>query len=374
MRVLWLVRPDLDREPGGDTTQIHQTATALRRLGVSPTLSSAARPDLDGFDLVHLFHLDRVWENARWCRLIRARGLPAVLSPLYWPTEEFDRHGRSGVQGWLAQSVGPRAYPSLRIAQRSALSALSQRDLRALRLSFRRSVRFVLDTIDALLPNSQAEKHQIRARFGASCPITVVPNAVDASAFGGPPDWKAQRDEVLCVGRLEPRKNQLALIRAVRGMRVRLRLVGQAGHFNRPYERRCRREAGSEVEFLGHRTPAELRWLYRCSRVHASASWYETPGLASLEAAACGCSVVVGEGGCTREYFGDQAQYCRPGDVRSIRTAIEKAFVSSPGPALAERVVREFNWEAAARRTLACYRQAAARERRPPDHRELQRH
>ena len=96
MRVLWLVRSNLRSRPGGDTTQILRTQEALHELGVQVTLSSESQPRLLDYDLVHLFHLDRVWENVHWCRQIRAAGTPAALSPIYWPTEEFDRKGRTG--------------------------------------------------------------------------------------------------------------------------------------------------------------------------------------------------------------------------------------------------------------------------------------
>ena len=106
---------------------------------------------------------------------------------------------------------------------------------------------------------------------------------------------------------------------------------------------------------MGQRSPTKLRELYRAARVHACVSWYETPGLASLEAALCGCNLVVTPGGCTHEYFGDAAHYCEPYDPRSIRAAVEAALSTEPNPELAARVTREFNWDAAARSTLRGY-------------------
>ncbi|HQL53937.1 MAG TPA: glycosyltransferase family 1 protein, partial [Phycisphaerae bacterium] len=85
MRVLWLVRENLTRHPGGDTVQILQTAEALRRRGITVDLAHD-RDDLAGYDLVHLFHLDRLWENVGHAQRIRQAGLPAVLSTIYWPS------------------------------------------------------------------------------------------------------------------------------------------------------------------------------------------------------------------------------------------------------------------------------------------------
>ncbi|MFQ5806530.1 MAG: glycosyltransferase family 1 protein, partial [Phycisphaerae bacterium] len=92
--------------------------------------------------------------------------------------------------------------------------------------------------------------------------------------------------------------------------------------------------------------------------VHACVSWYETPGLASLEAALSGCNLVVTPGGSTREYFGNQAYYCEPDNPGSIRAAVEAALAAAPDPELACRIAREFNWDAAAKNTLRGYQLA----------------
>lgn len=357
MRVLWLVRENLIRHPGGDTVQILQTAEALRRRGI--TIDFAHDSDnLAGYDLVHLFHLDRLWENAAHAQRIRRAGRPAVLSTIYWPSDEFDRGGRAGFQGLLARTLGSRTYQDLRLFQRYLLYCRERRmwPRRLLSsLSFRRRVLELLDAVAVLLPNSRAEQQQIEGRFGVKRPAVIVPNAADASLFGLPTGVPPARCGVLCVGRVEPRKNQLALIEALRGSGIPLTLVGQAGRFSGPYARHCRRAADAHVQFVDARPPAELCRLYHAAAVHACVSWYETPGLASLEAALCGCALVVTPGGCTREYFGDDASYAQPHDPASIRAAIEQALQRGPSAPLAQRVAREFTWDAAAAQTAVAY-------------------
>jgi glycosyltransferase involved in cell wall biosynthesis len=186
-----------------------------------------------------------------------------------------------------------------------------------------------------------------------------VPNAADVDTFApsadGPP---SERDGVLCVGRIEPRKNQLALIEALRGSDIPLMFIGQPGRFSAGYARRCHRAAGARVRFVSQRSARELRELYHAARVHACVSWYETPGLASLEAALSGCNLVVTPGGCTREYFGNQVFYARPDEPDSICAAVKAALDAEPNPDLARRVARKFNWNAAAQNTLRGYRLA----------------
>jgi len=368
MRALWLVRDNLDEHPGGDTTQLHCTAAALRERGISVELSSDPAPDLGSFDIVHLFHLDRLWENTRWCQQIRSAGIPSVLSPIYWPSKEFDRNGRAGVQGVMSRLAGGSSYQNLRIMQRSALPALIRRDFTTFSsrmFSFHRSARYLLNTVDAILPNSHTEEAQIERDFGTPCKSVVIPNAADPATFAPAARPRSTSPPtVLSVGRIEPRKNQLALIRALRDTIIQLRIVGRSGRFSGRYCRLCRREAGPNTTFLGWQSPSEVSRLYQDSQVHASVSWYETPGLASLEAALCGCRLVMTPGGSTREYFDNEVDYCSPNDLVSIRQAVYNALAHSPSQGLAQRVTRDYTWDLAAERTLGAYDYAVKRESR----------
>ena len=92
---------------------------------------------------------------------------------------------------------------------------------------------------------------------------------------------------VLSVGRIEPRKNTLGLIRAARRLELPLVIAGEAPPGFERYEAECRRAAGDRTIWLGrldHHDPL-LASAYAAARVFALPSWFETPGLAALEAA-----------------------------------------------------------------------------------------
>jgi glycosyltransferase involved in cell wall biosynthesis len=87
-------------------------------------------------------------------------------------------------------------------------------------------------------------------------------------------------------------------------------------------------------------------------------SWYDTPGLTSLEAFVSGCPVVVTEFGSPREYFGSLATYCSPTDYASIRTAVEKASGLRPSVETRQQFQERFSWQRAAEATAAAYKVA----------------
>ncbi len=344
--------------------QIAETARALARRGVTVDLCDAPEPALAGYDCVHLFHLDRLWEHEALCRRLRAEMRPAVLSPIYWSSEEYDRRGRTLLQRACVRLAGRRALADLRLLARWA-AACRRRGWRRPPGAFRASAALVLRTVSVILPNSRAEQALIERAFGCRRPAVIVPNAVDSVCFSPPAaPWPDDREGVLCAGRIEPRKNQRTLIRALAGTGIPLAIAGAPGPGGAAYYRRCRREARSTVRFLGRMKQSALADAYRAARAHACVSWYETPGLASLEAASCGCAIVATPGGCTREYFEDGAVYCEPDSPESIRHAVETALSRGPSAALAARIAGEFTWDAAAEKTLEAYAMAAAA--RPP--------
>jgi len=363
VRVLFIVRTQLEQHPGGDTTQILSTARELRARGIQVDLQTSVPPSLERWDVVHLFHLDRLWENLSWAQAVGWR-LPIVLSTIWWPKDAYNTHSRQGVQGFVARRVGTRGFDSLRIVQRS-LIAFAQRPTAATvpvpaAWRFRSAARDLLGRAALVLPNSDEEQRELASYFGLERPYRVVRNGVDVVEESP----SGSEIDVLCVGQFTPRKNHHKIIEAFQGTDVHIAFAGTAGQFSRRYELACRRAARANVEFLGAVPHDQLPSLYRSARVHALPSWFETPGLSSLEAAAHGCPIVVGESPPVREYFGDLASYCDPGSTESIRDTILRAREGPADPLLKAMVRERYTWDQAAAATLNAYEEAIAGARR----------
>jgi glycosyltransferase involved in cell wall biosynthesis len=227
--------------------------------------------------------------------------------------------------------------------------------------------RELLDLCDLALPNSRAEANQLTTLFGFDpSRIRVVPNGVD-SQFARADAWLFRStfgDEpfVLYCGRIEPRKNVLGLVRAMAELKKRLVIFGDVVPGDDAYGRACR-DAGREFlqwePRLDHDDPL-LASAYSAARVFALPSWFETPGLAALEAGLAGCAVVVTPWGCTREYFSESAVYARPDRPREIRRAISEAWEAGPDPRLRRRIGERFCWSVVARVTAEAYDKISA--------------
>lgn len=367
MRILLQSRRDLRSLWGGDSVQVEKTAEALRARGHDARVSLELSPDLAGVDVVHLFNLNRVHETLLQARAARRRGVPIVLSPVWHDLSEYEARGRHGLLAAFYRRV---RSPDVRELFTSAVSfARSPADLYALaalaRTGFREAQREALAAARALAPNSRMELAQLRRDFPGvadETPASIAYYAVDPAWTASPADperFRARvglRDFVLCVGRIGARKNQLGLAEALAGTDLPLVLAGK--EFNKQYAGAIRAAAGDRVRFAGMLAAAELRSAYAAARVHAQPSWFETCGLASLEAAACGTPVVVSDRGYTREYFGEEAFYADPASPDSIRKAALEAWEAPRGGPAAARIAREFTWERTAEATLAAYEAA----------------
>lgn len=354
MKVLmWLSRGS--SVPGGHRVQLEQTATALERMGVEVIRHFGPRlPEIQA-DIVHGFQLaaDEV-ESAR------RRGLPVVISTIYVGLSYTagDPTGRPNLRARLGKGRRAARYAVRSLAGREQLTRLAMREMHS-----------ELDQIkawsmaDLLLPNALGEARHIRDDLGVLTECRIVPNAVDAAAFS--PGFRTPRpaDTVLCVGRIEPHKNQLGVIRAINELPgTKLTVVGPPHPHHAGYYEECRKAArGNDVLFIGEIPYTELPAVYAAHSVHVLASWYETTGLVSLEAAASGCMVVTTNRGHAREYIRSDGFYCDPANPSTITDATRLALSSTPSTALLERVCSEYTWANTAEHTLSAYQHVLTR-------------
>src|SRR5690606_11333580 len=162
---------------------------------------------------------------------------------------------------------------------------------------------------------------------------------------------------VLCVARIEGKKNQLQLIKALNHTPFQVLIIGKPAPNHVSYYEECRRVAAPNIYFEGFVALEELHRYYRKAKVHVLPSWNETCGLSSLEAAYNGCNIVVTDKGDTTEYYKNNAWYCDPGDEQSIQQAVVAAAAAPVNLRFRKEIEERYNWKNAAAETLAVYQQ-----------------
>ena len=358
MKALLVVRPEASSTPGGDLVHAQRTATALRALGVEAELVSTGMPDARGYDVAHVFGIFEPALARKQVDAIRARAVPLVLSPIWLDLRAFFTTAPL-VERALASRTVPdvkqrlaklrRFDPSLTWHGRAAKNAdrrlAAQRELVAM--------------ADVVLPASDVEAYLYGALLRVSdVPFIVAPLGVDDDAFAV--QRRRVRAGVLCMARIEQKKNQAALLYALSDVDVEVTLVGNAR--DERYLALCRRWATPRTHFVDHVDHDQVLRMMSDAAVHALPSWQETPSLSSLEAAATGARLVTGDRGCEREYFGPDVDYADPADPAMIRAAVLRALDRGPrerGDAL-ERRLGAYTWQRNGQATLAAYTRAIA--------------
>ncbi len=164
-----------------------------------------------------------------------------------------------------------------------------------------RALRGYAERLHGRIAVSAAARHFIDRYFPGD--YKVIPNGVDIDRFRRAVPlarWQDGTRNILFVGRFEPRKGVLDLLKAYRilrktGCECRLLLVGGG-----PQEREARRYVATRrlrgVEFLGRVSDDERDQLFRTADVYVSpATGRESFGIVLLEAMAAGAPIVASD-------------------------------------------------------------------------------
>ncbi len=354
MKIAFIARSTLYTVPGGDTIQLLKTAEYLRLEGAEvDILLTSGQLDYNKYDLLHFFNITR---PADILSHIGKTKKPFVLSPILVDYSEYDRYHRNGFPGWVFRHFSPASNEYIKTVSRWLMQKDHFPGKAYLWKGQQKSIQEILNKASLLLPNSETEYKKLKEGYNTNKPYTVVPNGIDPSLFK-PGDESLKDDKlILCAARIEGIKNQLNLIKGLNDTPYTLILVGSPAPNQKNYYAACKKIAAKNIVFHDRVSQDILIEYYKTAKVHVLPSWFETCGLSSLEAVAMGCNIVITEKGYTRDYFGDNAFYCDPGNPASIFDAIEKAAVAGTPKQLQQTVLMNYTWQQAAAITLEAYK------------------
>ncbi len=340
-RVLYGCSPHAFKDKGGGEVLLLKSKRYIERLGFNVEVFNGQA--FAGFELFHNFNVHR--DCFSTVKNANRAGLKVVISPVYWPSLRY---------------VLLSGKPFAEKAKAVAAGLLNRLDVFGTV-----SAKKMLAMANVVTPSSLAEAAMLESMFKVPTrKIWVVHNGVEERFSKG----KAQMFEekfglkvfALFVGRIEERKNLLSLVRAMKGTGKKLVVIGNVKHGSQAYFDKCKKEAGNNVLFLPG-LPHDSKMLesaYAACRAFVLPSWYETPGLAALEAGLAKANIVVTREGPTKEYFAGFASYVNPASVADIR---EKVLVEMQKPksnALSRHIGKNFLWQNTAKETKQAYERA----------------
>ncbi|MFD7818402.1 glycogen synthase [Streptomyces sp. NPDC059785] len=314
---------------------------ALRTFSVDLSMAAA----LAGRDLVH----SHTWYANLAGHLGKLlHGIPHVMTA----------HSLEPLRPWKAEQLGG-GYALSSWAERTAVEAA-----------------------DAVIAVSGAMRDDILGCYPALDPdrVRVVHNGIDTAVYRPDPGTDVLervgvdpgRPYVLFVGRITRQKGVPRLLRAVRDIDPAAQVVLCAGAPDTPEIDREFRELFQElsgvregVHWIPQMLPRpDVVQLLTHAAVFVCPSVYEPLGIVNLEAMACGTAVVASRTGGIPEVVDDGRTGLlvtvddgfEAGLARALDTVLaDPAAARRMGEAGRERAVREFGWDAVARRTVQLY-------------------
>ena len=352
-----------DTALGGPSVRVPRTRDELVKLGLHATANNRINAAVAAADVVHGFNIWAPTDAYRMARQVERLNLPFVFSPIlldlseapFWQVDLL-RAFRAASHSQIAEAHVDDAFTAYRqrVAEptdfvpgyTAALTAINK-----------------ISSATIFLSVKERELFERVAGAPATNPF-LVRNPVDVGRYDkADPDLFRTTyglgDYVLCVGRIEHRKNQLMLAAALASTGLPLVLIGHEAE--EEYAELIRHFGGPNLHVIGRIDPTSslLPSAIAGARVFALPSWAEGAPLAALEAAAAGVPMVLSDRSAEIEYFGHHAAYCNPASMASIRNEIVRAWETprneSARTAL-RLLVREHNdWSTHAMATRAVY-------------------
>lgn len=375
MKVLMQNRYDALTNKGGDSYQMIYTKNYLEENGIRVAISTELEPDLKDYDIVHLFNITRVHETYVQFRNAVKHKKKIVVSSIYHSMADirnYETKNLKGLYGWLVRNIDSvdtiqlmktlyyvHKYPKIWYSWFIQMCK-----------GYTRQQKEILENIDCIIPNTELEIKTIKKELFGNKDIQlkyeVVYNGIESKNYKESAkimDWLKKNkinDYILCSGRIEPRKNQLKIIEALRDEKIQVIFAGGINKMHRLYADEFIKqvERNDNLFYTGRVEQDEMMTLNRYAKVSVLASWLETTGLAGLEGGIMGCNVVITDKGYTREYYHDHAWYCDPEDLSSVRNAVMSAY-SAPRDSkrLGEHINKmKLTWKNAAEGTLKVYK------------------
>lgn len=316
---------------GGLQIQIEQTKLALERVGVAVDWLRWWDPKQKA-DFVHFFGRP----HPAYIQQCHEKGLKVVMSEL--------------LTGLGSRPAGTRKIQKMlmvlakRILPYDFISRLGWE-------SYRKA--------DVVIALTEWEKKLMMEIFSAlSHKIHVVPNGVEEAFLRGHPQV-SRGDHLLCTATIAPRKRVLEMAQAASLARVKVRFIGEPYSAEDPYFRQFMvtiRESAGWVEYGGGVTDRDLlAEEYRAAKGFILLSSMESQSLSALEAAACGCPLLLSDLPWAKVSFGNQASFA-PVASPAITAPFLKKFYETIDEA--PRVQKVLSWREVAEQLKKIYREA----------------
>jgi glycosyltransferase involved in cell wall biosynthesis len=328
---------------GGLQVQAAETYTALKEIGVDVSLFNWSE-NTQIADIYHFIGFPPYM--ARVMELVKSAGRPYVITMLFGCETNKLKLCLALARRWMKSEIMRLRTRQDAILNAAALITITESDARALHLIHR---------IDW-------------------SKIHIVPNGVHKNYFNATPDaWHqtfGKEPFILCVGAIQPRKNQLLLLQAANRVKLPVVLIGQELPGWQEYGIKVEQEqkintsfGGRWIKNLTNENPL-LASAYAACRLFVLLSSNETQPLSVLQAMAARRPILLLKASYTQEPPFNKLPLTAGQNIESVAIAIKKHWDNGVVVPLSE----DYNWHNVALKLKSIYEIALAKHKEAHSH------
>ena len=378
LKVIFANRKECFEKPGGDTVQMMKTKEYLETfypVEIKICLNPQEILKNEDAKIVHIFNLETINETNDFIAAAKKTGKKVALSTINW--DYSDLYFVKYLSFIGVYDCFQILYPFKNIIIKlfnfflktiyfDKFENYISKGMYGTKEYFQKRIN-AINNADLLLPNSDEEAQMLLKEYKINkdalySKLCIVPNAIEYKKI---PENKGKKypdlnNFVLEVGRIEPTKNQMGVVKALyNNPEIQIVFIGKVQD-KQYFEnlKKLSQERGN-VHILSYAPYEDILELYNTAVCHILPSFKETTGLVSLEALISGCQIVVAsEKYCPVEYyeFDKYAFICDPYDVESVKMAVLQAFYHPKDIVLPKEYTKRFSYENVAKRTYEAYK------------------
>lgn len=337
MKICFLTRVDAFDKNGGDTYQLQMYQKHLQENHHEVLIVTSLNIP-QGFDKYVLVNIDRPIELLWYYSLLQVRKLESKTFLLsihhsYKAIDFFEEHIRGGkikLINKFAKSFFQREKVKnfirllkYRVLLKPALTHIFK--------DYKKSINDMIEHLPAVIIIAEDECKDIENDFNVKINNAIlVKNGVELQVDDFIQNEIVQDIDVLICGRIESRKNSLAIAKFFSDKAYKVAFVGALNQNDPDYAKSFLNviELSEYVDYLGRVNSQDMPAIYRRSKLHLSASWFEVASLVDLEAYAYGCRVISSVNGHTKSYLGGRAVYYDPCNLDNIEKTLKELLLT----------------------------------------------
>ncbi|RLM26398.1 hypothetical protein BIY29_06160 [Brenneria alni] len=357
MKIAFLTRVDAFNKYGGDTYQLEMYVKYLNTKNHKGVIYNDMNIP-DDFDCYIIANLDRPLELVEYYRKLALKGLEnkTFILSIHHDFSYIEYYEKNVREGLLYTPFKLLSNNLKREKLKNIIRGIKDKKLlfpaiRQFFINYPLAIKKIINNSAALITIAEKERESIEKDFSVSLhDFFIVHNGVDLAEIGNYP-WNKRDIDVLVAGRIEPRKNALAIAKSLANLNCNVSFVGALNQNSKKYCEQFQKviDETDNLKYLGKVNSREMVELYSRSKVSLSASWFEVASLVDLEAYAYGCHVISSSNGYTNSYLGQRVNYLNPTEIENAFSLISSLLLKETDNLEQYKFISEsFTWNKAA--------------------------